>query len=94
MPAVLNGKFEKWIPIIIFGDCLEELKEMGQAILADKKAMGHPKAKNVVRFVTLWSWRSYEDTYNHEWDSEWELLGLVEPKKVHLMLNEVKKNEK
>lgn len=34
-----------------------------------------------VRFVTLWSYHSWEDSYNHEWDSEWELLGLVTPSK-------------
>jgi hypothetical protein len=72
----------------IFKDNLEELKEMGMKILADKKAMGHPKANNLVRFVTLWSWRSYQHSYYNEWDSEWELLGLVDPKKVHLMLKE------
>lgn len=32
---------------------------------------------NFVRFVTAWEWTSYEDSYNHEFESEWNLLGLV-----------------
>src|SRR5690606_32151987 len=32
--------------------------------------------EKVVRFVTLWNYRAWQDSYHKEWDSEWELLGL------------------
>ena len=72
----------------VFGDWLDELKKIGQSILSDKKEMGHPQASNTIRFVTLWSYSTFKDSYSGEFDSEWELVGLVEPKKVALMLKE------
>lgn len=62
---------------------MNELKILGQGLLEDKKAMNHPnKDSKIVRFVTLWSYNSWQDSYNKEFDSEWYLLGLVNPRQI------------
>lgn len=77
----------------VFKAYLEELKQIGQQLIkADRK---HPRNNlrpvgydyKFVRFVTLWSYRSYEDTYTHEWDSEWALEGFVEPDLIGKLLS-------
>lgn len=71
----------------VFKAYLEELKKIGQQLIQEdyihwNPARGKQPDYKTVRFVTLWSYRSWEDSYNHEWDSEWTLEGLVDPKRL------------
>jgi hypothetical protein len=70
-------------PSYVFKNYKDELEEMARNLF-DKfkiRKLQDNWNGNVVRFVTLWSYLSWQDSYYKEWDSEWELLGLVEPSK-------------
>lgn len=71
----------------VFKDSVEELTKIGQQLVDENKAKFHMNTVNwpdykTVRFVTLWAYQSFEDTYTHEFDSEWYLVGLVKPSRL------------
>lgn len=69
----------------VFQSFLPDIDKIGQQLIEvtrlkfqSLRAEYQPDYKTV-RFVTLWSYTSWQDSYSHEWDSEWALIGLVVP---------------
>lgn len=58
----------------VFKGWIEQLTQIGFKLLE-----GIETQEKCMKFVTLWSYFSWRDSYYNEWDSEWELLGLVTP---------------
>lgn len=70
----------------VFQSFLPELDKIGQQVIESAKvkmqglrAEYQPDYKTV-RFVTLWSYTSWQDSYSKEFDSSWELIGVVTPR--------------
>lgn len=68
----------------VFKGWKDELEKMAHGLVEDSKMKFDliPSLNGrTVRFITLWKYMAWQDSYNKEWDSEYELLGLVTPSK-------------
>jgi hypothetical protein len=71
-----------------YGDgWLNELRTIGEQIIAGKQGQGRDIDGTVVRFVTAWEYHSWQDSYNKEFDSEWNLLGEVDLSHLEIVAN-------
>lgn len=61
--------FERWV---------QDFIKVGCFLIEDAKAKGISLKEDTCRFVTVWSYESCQDTYYQEWDSEWDLLGVLD----------------
>lgn len=74
----------------VFSHFINDLIEIGESILADKDSQGLDLQQffdgRVVRFITVWNYESWRDSYYKEWDSECYLVGLLDTSKLESIL--------
>lgn len=76
-----------YIGMEVFEGFEEQLTEIAKQLLKEHEEKIELFAKdnapsNEVQFVTVWYYTSYHDTYWDEFDTEWDLLGVLDMQKV------------
>ena len=75
-----------------FEGAIEDLIKWGELRLKEHnekmKFMQNRYETNFVRFITAWEWTSYEDSYYHEFKTDWNLLGLVDLDNIKKVIKE------
>lgn len=72
----------------VFEGWEKDLEEIGSSIIQNYEKRGRDFGRKFVRFITLWTYDGYQDSYNGEFDSEWDLVGVVDPADIFKMLKE------
>jgi hypothetical protein len=65
----------------IFDGWENDLAGLGDWVLANYQEKGI-RTENLVRFVTIWIYNSWQDSYYGEFESEWDLVGLLNIEKL------------
>lgn len=78
----LGEMFEGWEEDFIkYGEQLIGLQQEKQKDLLERDAN-----YKMTRFITVWEYTAFQDSYSGEFEAEWDLLGLLEMHKIRDLL--------